>query len=146
MKPLILLVLFASAVLAINQDNQQPEAPPDSLCGKVEDIKCIQGGVLNKWVKSVVLPAYPQNAQSEGTVTVQLLYNEDGEVIFASPVSGPEELWAASVKATVNTRFDRIKLSGRPVKIKGVLNVDFKNGKIDVPIPANTAPVNRPRP
>lgn len=147
MKPHLLLILFASAVLAINQNSQQSESPLDEICGRVEDRKCISGGVLNGMVASYELPAYPQKAQEkqiEGTITVQLLFNEDGEVISASPVSGPEELWATSVRAAATTRFHPTKLSGKPIKVRGVLHVNFKNGKIDIPKPTGTAPVSMP--
>jgi TonB family protein len=147
MKPHLLLILFATAVLAINQNSQQSETSPDNICGRVEDRKCISGGVLNGKIVSVESPPYPQQAQEkqiEGTVTVQLVFNEDGEVISASPVSGPEELWAASVKAAVTTRFHPIKLSGKPIKMQGVLLVNFKNGKVDIPEYTGTAPVSLP--
>ena len=142
MKPYFLLILFASTILAVNQNSQQQsEMPLDILCGRAEDKKCIDGGVLNGRITSVELPPYPQKAQEnqiEGPVTVQLLLNEDGEVIFASPRSGPEELWATAVKATVATRFTPIKLSGKPIKVRGVLQVSFKNGKMDIPHPKPT--------
>jgi TonB family protein len=136
MKLHFLLILFATAILAINQNNQQSKVPLDNICGTVENKKCISGGILNGTIVSVELPAYPQKTQEkqiEGVVTVQLVFNEEGEVILASPVSGPEELWAASIKATVNTRFHPIKLSGKLIKVSGVLRVNFKNGKMEIP-------------
>ena len=143
MKPHFLLILFATAIVAINQNSQQSKPPEDNICGRVEDRKCISGGVLNGKITSLELPAYPLKAQEkqiEGTVTVQLLFNEDGEVISVHPVSGPEELWAASVKAAVTPRFQPTKLSGKPIKVRGVLHVNFKNGKIDISRPTGTVP------
>ena len=147
MKFHLLLILFASAVLALNLNSQQSQTPLDEICGRVADRKCISRGVLNGMVASVELPAYPQKAQEkqiEGTITVQLIFNEDGEVISASPASGPEELWAAAVKASATTRFHPTKLSGKSIKVRGLLNVSFKNGKIDIPKPSGTAPVSTP--
>src|SRR5262245_15236312 len=122
MKLHLLLILFATAVLTINQNGQQSETPPDNICGKVEHKKCLPVAVLNGGIASVELvPAYPQKArekQIEGTITLQVIFNEDGEVISARPVSGPEELWAASVKAAVATRFRPTKLSGNPIKVR----------------------------
>ena len=143
MKLHLLLILFATAVLNINQ-NRQSETPLDNICGKSEVKKCLSGGVLNRWVISVELPAYPQKAQEkqiEGTVKVQLIINEDGEVISSWPVSGPEELWAASVKAAVSTRFRPTEVSGKPTKVAGVLLVSFMNGKIDIPKSTGKPPV-----
>jgi TonB family protein len=87
-------------------------------------------------VLNELLPAYPQKAKDQkiqGRVEVQLLVNEDGEVIFANPLSGPEELWAESVKASVAARFKPTTLSGEPVKITGRIILDFKDGKVVVP-------------
>lgn len=150
MKSYFLLMLLASTVLAVNWNSQQRETPLD-ICGRAEDMKCISGGVLNGKILSTDLLACPQKAQEkpiEGTVMVmvQLLFNEDGEVISATPISGPEELWAPAIKATVKTRFNPTKLSGKPIKVRGVLYVDFKNGKIDIPISKGTAPVIGPNP
>ena len=149
MKPLFLLILFAASAIAINHNNQQAEKPLDAICGKEGEMKCLTGGVLNRWIASVELPPYPQKAQEnqvEGTVKVQLIFNEAGEVISTSPASGPEELWSASVKTAVNTRFRPIKLSGKPIKVTGVLQVDFKNGKIEVPRLKGEAPVTMSHP
>src|SRR5687767_11116305 len=98
------------------------------------------------FIASVELPAYrkAQEKQIEGRVTVQLLFNEDGEVISASPLSGPEELWPASVKATVTTRFRPMKLSGKPTKVRGILLVDFRNGKVDIHNPTIIITPRRP--
>ena len=149
----VLLIVFASVALAVNQNSQQPESPQELLCGTSTsgERRCVNGGVLNDKVVSVELPVYPQKAaekQIEGTVTVTLLYNEDGEVISARPHSGPEGLWATAVKAAVNTRFPPTKLSGKPIKVTGALHVSFEDGKVDIPHPKPTrgAPTTvRPR-
>ena len=93
-------------------------------------------GVLNMKVLNELSPAYPQKAKDQriqGRVEVQLLVNEDGEVIFANPLSGPEELWAESVKISVSARFRPMTLSGKPVKITGRIILDFKNGEVVLP-------------
>ena len=153
MKLHFLLILFATAMVAINQNSQQSKTPVDNICGSGEDRKCISGGVLNGKVVSVDLPVYPQTAQDkqiEGTVGVQLLFNEEGEVISAHPVFGPEELWAASIKSAVTARFQPTKLSGKPIKVSGVLQFNFRNGKIDIANPNQTGHPTRttisPRP
>jgi TonB family protein len=139
MKPLFLL-LFLSTFVCVAQDNQQSKTPVQILYGERTPEERRRGplisGVLNMKVISEVLPSYPQKAKDkriEGRVEVQLLVNEDGEVIFANPLSGPEEFWAESVKAAVAARFKPNKLSGEPVKITGRVIFDFKNGKISMP-------------
>jgi TonB family protein len=148
MKPHFLLILFASTILAVNQNSQQqpnkpPNKPLDNICGEPEDKKCLFEGTLNKRVISTELPAYPQKArekQIEGSVTVRVIFNEDGEVISATSMLGPEELWTAALKAAITTRFQSAKLSEKPVKVSGFLRVNFKNGKIEIP---KNVPVTR---
>jgi TonB family protein len=122
------------------QSNQQSKTPIQILYGERTPDERRRGplisGVLNMKVISEVLPAYPQKAKDsdvEGRVEVQLLVNEDGEVIFANPLSGPEGLWADSVRAAVSARFKPTKLAGEPVKITGRIIFDFKNGKVVMP-------------
>ena len=83
-----------------------------------------------------MLPVYPERAKGkgiEGQVEVQMLVNEDGEVIFANPQSGPEELWAESVKAAVGARFTPLILAGTPAKVSGRLIYKFKDDKVTMP-------------
>jgi TonB family protein len=140
MKPLFLLLLFLFTFVAVAQNNQQSETPVQILYGDRTPDERRHGplisGVLNMKVLSEVLPSYPQKGKDkriEGRVEIQLLINEDGEVIFANPLSGPEELWAESVKAAVAARFKPTKLSGEPVKITGRVIFDFQNGKVVMP-------------
>lgn len=140
MKLLFLLILFLSTFVGVAQNNQQSKTPVQILYGDRTPDERRRGplisGVLNMKVISEVLPPYPQKAKAkriEGRVEVQLLINEDGEVIFANPLSGPEELWAESVRAAVGARFKPTKLSGEPVKITGRVIFDFQNGKVVMP-------------
>ena len=140
MKLLFLLILFLSTFVGVAQNNQQSRTPVQILYGdRTPDEKRhgpLISGVLNMKVISEMLPSYPQKAKDkriEGRVEVQLLVNEDGEVIFANPLSGPEELWAEAVKAAVAARFKPTKLSGEPVKITGRVIFDFQNDKVVMP-------------
>jgi TonB family protein len=140
MKLLFLLILLLSTFVGVAQNNQQSKTPVQILYGERTPDERRHGplisGVLNMKVISEVLPSYPQKAKDkriEGRVEIQLLVNEDGEVIFANPLSGPEELWAESVKAAVAARFKPTKLSGEPLKITGRVIFDFQNGKVVMP-------------
>src|SRR6185369_13444933 len=93
-------------------------------------------GVLNMKILNDVSPTYPQKAldrKIQGSVEVQLLVNEEGEVIFVNPLSGPEDLWSESVRAAVGARFKPATLSGEPVKITGRVIFEFRNGKVELP-------------
>lgn len=140
MKTLFLLIVFASTILPVNQNDQTTVTPVQLLYGeRTADERRrgpIHSGVLNMKVESVALPVYPQKAKEkriEGQVEVQLLINEDGEVIFANPLSGPEQLWAESVKAAVTARFLPTRLQGQPAKITGRIIFDFEDGKVKMP-------------
>jgi TonB family protein len=140
MKLLFLLILFLSTFVGVAQNSQQSKTPVQILYGPSTPDERRRGplisGVLNMKVISEVLPAYPQKAKDsrvEGRVEVQLLVNEDGEVIFANPLSGPEGLWAESVRAAVGARFKPTRLAGKPVKITGRIIFDFKDGKVGMP-------------
>src|SRR5918996_906701 len=121
MKLLLLMILFLGTFVGVAQTNQQTNTPVQILYGQRTPDERRRGplisGVLNMKVLNELLPAYPQKAKDksiQGRVEVQLLINEDGEVIFANPLSGPEELWAASVKAAIDARFKPTKLQGEP--------------------------------
>lgn len=143
MKFLLLSILILSPSLGFAQTDQQPKSPVDILCGppKPDDKSGkvrgpIIAGILNMMALSEILPTYPQKAKDkkiEGRVEVQLLVNEDGEVIFANPLSGPEELWAESVRAAVGARFNPTTLSGEPVKITGRIVYEYKDSKVVMP-------------
>lgn len=88
----------------------------------------ISGGVLNG--KAVILPkpAYPamaRAARASGTVVVQIIIDEEGNVISAKAVSGHPLLQAAAVDAAREAKFTPTKLYGQPVKVTGVITYNF---------------------
>lgn len=140
MKLLFLMIVFLSSFVGAAQTNKQSNTPVQILYGTRTPDERRQGpvisGVLNMKVLNELSPTYPQKAKDQkiqGRVEVELLVNEDGEVIFANPLSGPEELWAESVKTSVSARFKPMVLSGKPAKITGRIILDFKNGAAVVP-------------
>jgi protein TonB len=88
----------------------------------------ISGGVLNGKAISLPKPAYPpiaRAAHAAGTVVVQVLIDENGNVVSAHAVSGHPLLQAAAVGAARSARFSPTKLSGQPVKVTGVIQYNF---------------------
>ncbi len=88
----------------------------------------ISGGVLNGKAISLPKPAYPpiaRAARASGTVVVQVLIDENGNVVSASAVSGHPLLQAVAVGAARQARFSPTKLSGQPVKVTGVIQYNF---------------------
>ena len=88
----------------------------------------ISGGVLNGKAISLPKPAYPpiaRAAHAAGTVVVQVLIDENGNVVSAKAVSGHPLLQAVAVSAARQARFSPTKLSGQPVKVTGVIQYNF---------------------
>jgi TonB family protein len=139
MKILCGLILLVSALVGFAQTGQSSKTPVEILYGRRDDDNTkwpVNTGVLNSKASLDALPAYPQKAKEmkiEGRVEVQLLVNEDGEVIFANPQSGPEALWAEAVKAAVSARFPPLRVEDKPRKITGRIIFDFKKGKVELP-------------
>ena len=88
----------------------------------------ISGGVLNGKAISLPKPSYPpiaKAAHASGTVVVQVLIDENGNVVSAHAVSGHPLLQGAAVGAARQAKFSPTKLSGQPVKVTGVIQYNF---------------------
>jgi TonB family protein len=93
-----------------------------------EPVGPISGGVLNGKASSLPAPVYPaiaRAAHASGSVTVEVLVDEAGNVVAAHAVSGHPLLQAAAVAAARQASFSPTKLSGEPVKVSGALVYNF---------------------
>lgn len=97
----------------------QPQAPPDPNQKRAP----INGGVLNG--KAIYLPRPEAPADMTGVVLVQVLIDEQGAVIDAKAISGPQNLHALAVNAARLARFMPTLLSGVPVQVSGTLSYNF---------------------
>jgi TonB family protein len=91
-------------------------------------LKPVSGGVLNGMALSLPAPGYPETAKRmriAGTVTVDVVIDENGKVISAVASGGPVTLREAAVQAAQRAKFSPTKLSGQPVKVAGVINYKF---------------------
>lgn len=91
-------------------------------------LKPVSGGVLNGMALSLPAPAYPDTAKRmriAGTVTIDVVIDENGRVVSAEANGGPVTLREAAVQAALRARFSPTKLSGQPVKVSGVINYKF---------------------
>ena len=84
----------------------------------------IAGGMLNGKALYLPLPEVPVG-EATGVVLVQVLIDEQGTVLDAKAVSGPQHLQAAAVNAARLARFSPTLLSGEPVKVSGTLSYSF---------------------
>ena len=104
------------------------EPPPPAATPKPTPHAPISGGVLNGKAVHLVTPPYPaiaRSAHASGSVQVQVLIDENGNVISAHAVSGHPLLQAAAVAAARASKFTPTKLSGQPVKVNGVIIYNF---------------------
>jgi periplasmic protein TonB len=105
---------------AANNSINQPQDPNDPN----QKRKPISGGVLNG--KAIYLPR-PETPSGDvnGVVLVQVLVDENGSVIDARAVSGPQSLHNAAVSAARLARFMPTVLAGQPVQVTGTLSYNF---------------------
>ncbi len=88
----------------------------------------VSGGVLQMLTLQKVSPTYPPEARQKGisgAVEVQILVSEEGKVIEAHAVKGPEELRQAAVEAAKQWTFKPAALGDHTVKMEGVLTFKF---------------------
>src|SRR5438128_8087463 len=98
---LICVALLLIQPRANGQGNSaRPKPTPQPTPSKPKTV--VSGGVLNGKAISKPQPAYPpiaKAAKASGTVTVQVLVDEEGSVISAKAVSGHPLLQQAAVDA-----------------------------------------------
>jgi TonB family protein len=112
-----LLALLMSFSATVAQDKQN---------SATQDV--ITGGVVNGKAAHLVKPSYPPAAKAvraEGTVNVQVLIDERGDIISASAVSGHPLLRAAAVQAARASKFSPTQLDRKPVKVSGIIVYNF---------------------
>ena len=90
--------------------------------------KVISKGVINGQAVSLPKPPYPPIAKQlriQGTVNVQVLINEAGNVVSAKALSGNPALVTAAQSAAFAARFSPTLLGDQPVKVSGVITYNF---------------------
>lgn len=115
----------ATAPVLVAAPSQDEPPPPPRACNFR---MTISGGLLNGKALSkpeAVYPPIAKAARAQGTVTVQVVVDEDGDVISASAVSGHPLLQQAAVAAARQAKLSPTFLSGQPVKVSGVLTYNF---------------------
>jgi len=113
-----------SAPARVEVADAPPPPPPKPTPPKAP----ISGGVLNGRAVRLVQPPYPaiaRSAHASGQVRVQIVIDENGNVISATPVSGHPLLQGAARAAAAASKFTPTKLSGQPVKVSGVIIYNF---------------------
>jgi hypothetical protein len=107
-------------------NNQQPQNPnqPQTPAGDKNSKRPIAGGILNGKAIYLPIPEVPAGDVT-GVVLVAVVIDEQGSVIEARAVSGPQPLHAAAVNAARLARFSPTLLMGEPVRVSGTLSYNF---------------------
>lgn len=116
-----------SLVAKVEEEPAQPAPPP--VVKPAPKRSLVQTlGVINGRATSLPMPAVPATAKVAnvaGTVSVQVLVDENGNVISANAVSGNQLLRASSEAAARQAKFRATTVDGTPVKVSGVINYNF---------------------
>ncbi len=84
--------------------------------------------VLNSRALVLPKPSYPAMAKSirlQGTVSIQVLIDENGKVMSAKAVSGHPLFVGESQRAAMMARFSPTTINGQAVKVSGVITYNF---------------------
>lgn len=90
--------------------------------------RTVAGGLLHQRAVKKVQPVYPPEAKAAraaGAVKIRVLVSEEGNVIDAEVLEGAELLRESALAAVRLWVFRPIELAGRPVKVEGILTLNF---------------------
>jgi len=76
----------------------------------------------------MVKPSYPDSARSagiHGKVVTYIIIGKTGEVERVEPISGPKELWPATVDAVKQWMWEPFLLNGNPVRARTKATINF---------------------
>jgi TonB family protein len=103
---------------------QEGNPPP----GAAVTPRIIEGGVINGKALKKPHPSYPPDALragATGTVTVQIVVDEKGDVISAKAISGHVLLRGAGEAAARRAKFTPTSICGKALKVTGVITYNF---------------------
>lgn len=124
-----ILLFLCSMQIVLAQEKTQSEQKKVIVCSDC-------GFVLNNNPIFLPEPEYSKAAlmvNASGAVQVQITIDENGNVESAKAVSGHPLLWAESVKSALKSKWKPIELSGKPIKVTGVIVYNFSLDKSTLP-------------
>jgi len=90
----------------------------------------------------MVEPSYPESAKSagiQGRVVTYVVIGKTGEVERVEPISGPKELWSATVDAVKQWTWESFLFNGNPVRVRTKATINFV---LDASHPSKSPPVS----
>jgi protein TonB len=118
-------VAVPSREVVLTDDNPPPPPEPP------KPPKVVSKGVITGLAVYLPKPTYTdiaKRARAQGSVSVQVLIDENGRVISAKALSGSPFLTVEAQKAAMQARFAPTLLSNQPVKVSGVITYNFVLG------------------
>jgi len=117
-------------LLNVSANEQESSASSD----EVNLSPSVTVGALNRYAISLVIPIYPLDAIKmlvQGKITVQITFDENGDVISAKTDSGNELLRLSAESAARKSKFKPIIVNNQTVKVTGFLVYNFILPKSD---------------
>jgi len=111
-------------VVSLPDNPPPPPEPP-------KPPRVVSKGVITSQATFLPKPIYSEIAKRlriQGTVSVQVLVDEQGRVVSAKAVSGSPFLIPEAQKAALQARFSPTMLGDRAVKVSGVITYNFVLG------------------
>jgi protein TonB len=105
-----------------------PAPPPPPPAAVKKGIHQVGGDVKQPRLISGGQPEYPivaKTAKVEGTVVIEAVIDEQGDVVQARAVSGPGLLYASALQAVLKWKYEPTILDGMPVSIRMQVTVGF---------------------
>lgn len=124
-------LVVALLAIAFSVSGQTPKhrkhvvAKPGKRLVKCSHSHDVPGGLLCG--PPVTLVSNPNAADTQNTVTVQVTIDEAGNVVSARAVSGDSKLYESAVENAKRQKFAPKLLSGKPVKVAGIIVYKFEN-------------------
>jgi TonB family protein len=109
----------------------EPSATTPCKAGPSDPLKRVKvsPGIMLGLLIRRVQPAYPDSAKQgkiEGVVVVDAIIDECGHVVEVNPISGPAELFPATITAVKQWEYRPYISSNQPVAVETQLRVNFK--------------------
>ena len=124
-----------SAVIQDVSSNTRPAEPPPSIQQPKREEPVAprmirrSGDVLQNSAISRVRPSYPEAARSAriaGPVTVEVTVDEEGNVVAARAIAGPDQLRDAAVAAARGWKWMPTRMDRARVKVVGTITLNFQ--------------------
>src|SRR5947209_2256921 len=109
--------------------NTAPKPTPTTVPVSTQTDEPLTGGVINNRAIEMPQPIYPNATKQKnikGTVKVDVVIDEKGNVISARATDGPKELREAAVEAAKQARLHPARLHGALIKQTGTLVYKFE--------------------